>query len=536
MSMMQGSEVGEVTGSEVRSRAQSPKNWLILGIVLALIALICIGQSGMKLFWYDELITLRIAKLASLKDILQFYESGKDTTSFLPAMLVHLCLALGGPAELVTRLPFTLAYLGTCFCVWLFAIRRYSPAYAIAGTLLFVQGWSLFFASEVRAYAFLMLGAAIALVCWQRAGEAKARIGLCAAGVWAGLSLSILFHFFAIFMLVPFAFAEWFYSRFTGQRRLSMWAAILLFPASLVVMLPNMLRAHSTYAHSFWSKPSIGLMTDNYGVFISPIGRNMAGIAITLAVYCWYRRQRGAGAAPAVQADPGYSWPEWVLLIGFATVPFIAFFGSLPLGIYRTQYLLYFQVGSTLLVLGGLAEALRRDSRPGVALAIVFALMLGMHERDRFKEVVALATGRPSLRMGSEFDEDWVQYLEKSKLPIVVEGADTLLLTDYYAPALRPRLVLLTSHERAEKYPSSMTNELNMEVFGQALKLPVANYDQFTSMHKDFLLLVSPEQFEFTWLYRSLVAESLKKGDVQITILWGDKPTQQDQVYLVHFT
>ena len=319
--------------------SSAPRRWnpldrLALIGTIFLVGVVCLGQSSMKLFWYDELITLHTSNLPSASAIFHFFQSGKDTTSFLPAMLVHVFQKLPGRPELTTRLPFTLAYLVTCLCVWLLTFRRYGAGFATAGVLLFVQGWTLYFASEIRAYAFLLMGVAIALVCWQGSLRSPRRQAVWSLGVFLGLSIAVLFHFFAIFLVPPLLAAEWFHSRYARKVRWDMLAAILLSPATIIVMLPNMLAAHRVYGRTFWSKPTLGLLTGNYQAFFEPVARNTPELLVMLAVLLWAgRRAFGLRSSRADAPEGGYLRSEWVLLICTGLVPVLAFAGGQALGV-----------------------------------------------------------------------------------------------------------------------------------------------------------------------------------------------------------
>ena len=218
---------------EVREQARFEKTrrrtleTALLALLLAVVATVVAGQSLSKPFWYDELITIRIAGLPTLGDIFRFHESGMETTSFLPGMLIHIAQHLPGLPELKLRLPFMAAYLVACWCMGLFVRRRYSIGYAAAALVFLPQGASLFYASETRAYAFVLMGTAIALAAWQ-AADREGRSGIATFGVFVGLATAILFHFFAIFLVVPFAFAEWMHQRITRRVR---WGHVAGHPA-----------------------------------------------------------------------------------------------------------------------------------------------------------------------------------------------------------------------------------------------------------------------------------------------------------------
>ena len=271
---------------------------------------------------------------------------------------------------------------------------------------------------------------------------------------------------------------------------------------------------------------------------MEPATRDLTEIALLIAVILWARRRQPAASVyPSAAKSVGFSRAEWVLLLGFSTLPFFAYAGAEFLGVYRTQYLLYFQTGMLALLVGGLAEVLERRKDAGWALAFIMLLLLVMHNRDRLQQGVRELAGKPvTSLLPSEFDNGWAEYLSHASLPVVAEGADTLLIALQYAPSdVQQRMSLLTSHARAEQQPKSLTNEQNMEVFGRMLRLPVQDYDQYIAQHQDFLLLVNPEQIEFSWLFTSLVQESVTKRDVQLTLVWGAEPMQHDQIFLVHF-
>ena len=516
-----GREAGTVSTGVSASKIRKRLELFALILTLVLLTVVCLGQNAMKLFWYDELVTLRIAGLHTIGDILRFYQAGKDTTSYLPAMLVHAFQAIPVRPEVTTRIPFTFAYLVTCLCLWLFMHRRYPVGYAMGAVFLFAQGWSLYFASEIRAYAFVMMGASIAMGCWSAAGDRGRWRSLATFGVFAGLAIAILFHFFAVFLLVPFLVAELYYRQTTGFTRWGMWAGILLYPAAIAVMLPNMLAARTIYGKNFWSKPTIGLLTDNYVIFTVPLARDLAEMAVFVLVVQWYLRRAEPVASDDRSRGTGFSRAEWVLLLGICLIPFVAFAGAKVLGVYRTQYLLYFQVGTMLLIVGALAEVLHRRTDAGWGFAVLMLLMFLVHERDRFTQGLRAIAGKSVSQLPSEYEVDWVKYLQGTHLPIVAEGSNTLMIVQQYAPEIKDRVIILTSHERATAYPTSLTNELNMEIFRQDLNLPVEDYDKFVAGHHDFLLLANPEQFPFTWMFHSLVDESQKQRDVSVRLLRG---------------
>ncbi len=515
---------------------ESAIDTLVLGATLFFVAWATLGQSAQKLFWYDELITLRLADLPTLAQIFRFYESGRDTTSFLPTMLVHLAQKLPGREEVVTRLPFMLAYLIACACVWLVLRRRYSAGYASGTVFLLAQGGTFLFASEIRAYAFVIMGLAIALASWESANQTDSSDRLAAFGVFLGLGCAVLFHVFAIFLFVPFAFAEWFHRQRTRRTRWGMWFALLLFPAMVAVVLPTTVRARAIYGNTFWAKPTVGDLMGTYTLFLVPIGRDFAEIAVLGGITLWLLYgKRGSKFQRDTREDVGFTWPEWGLLLGIVLIPFIAFLGAKVLGVFRPQYVLYFEVGATVFLVGSFAEGMLRNVRAGWAFAGLMFMLFLVHSRDFLREAVHELNGRPVMYLPSDYDPLWGEFIRTTPLPVVADGPLVMLPLEQYAPAdLKRRLVLLTSRAHSLQQPKSVTTELNMEVFGRELRLPLEDYDQFTTAHREFLLIVTPTREEYSWLFSNLLKQAESNPNVSLKLIWSNPLQPTSDIYEVH--
>lgn len=517
-----------------------PADWLALMATLVVIAVVCVAQSTVKPFWYDELVTIHIASLPTLGAIFHFYETGQDTTSFLPAMLVHIVQQLPGRPEIILRLPSNLAYLVTCFCLWIFLRRRYTAGFASSAVFLLPQGLTLFFASEARAYAFVMMGTAIAMVCWQSANREDRWGGLYSFGVFFGLAFAILFHFFAVFLFVPFAIAELYYERLRDHTRWSMWAALVLYPAAILVMAPTILIARKTYGNTFWSKPALGLLTECYSLFMQPLDRSIAEILLLIAILLWFHtRATRLKENVDLHAAQGFDRSEWLLLLGITMLPVFAFAGSKFLGVFRSQYVLFFQLGMLLLVFGALAEVLGRRVGDGRALAALMLVLLGMHVRPFLRQEFNQLTGRPVEMSAADYQESVFQFIRAIPLPVVVDAPLAMLPIYHYSPPdMQQRLFLLTDHQHSLEQPKAVTTELNMEIFGPRFHIPVRDYDQFVGGHRDFLLIVAPHWIDYAWLLQHLLRESETQQDVQLQLLYATVPMDDEsqEVYRVHFT
>ena len=229
---------------------------------------------------------------------------------------------------------------------------------------------------------------------------------------------------------------------------------------------------------------------------------------------------------------------EWALLVGVTLIPVIAYVGArLVLGVYQPRYVLYFQTGAALLLVGIIAEALKRRRKAGWAFAGAMFLLLVVHGRGMVRDGQQVLAGTPVGSFATEYRDAWYDVLRDSQLPVVADGSLTYLPVRYYAPpALRDRMLLLTSYSRAVQQPKSVTTDLNMEVFGARLGYPLEDYDHFVARQHDFFLVSGTDWAEFSWLTPYLIQQSALHHTVQLTLLWNDPlvKTNGVSVYRVH--
>src|SRR5208282_3119940 len=207
---------------------------LVASSLLAGFLLIAIGVAAHKLFWYDELITIFTATLPTTGDLLRFYSNGLDTTSPVASLFARAGLLLPLPPELAARVPFMLAFLCIGLGLYGFIRRRYSAGYALAALAFpLVLPTLCYYMTEARAYALMLGCVSLAMYFWQSAADGKAR-PWSILGLWLALTLAIAAHFFAVFLFVPFAAAQFAQDRARKRPDWPVWLALLLFPSGFL--------------------------------------------------------------------------------------------------------------------------------------------------------------------------------------------------------------------------------------------------------------------------------------------------------------
>jgi hypothetical protein len=502
----------------------------IEALALLLIFIIALGQSADKLLWFDELITLNTASLPHWSDVWNFYNNGLDTTGPLPSMIARVGLLLPVSPELASRLPFTLAYLVMCFCMYRFVHRRYPVGYALAASIYSLNYAFFDYATEARAYALVLAGAGIAMLSWQSAVSERPR-QWSVFGIWLGLAFAIDAHAFAIFLLGPFAVAQLAQDLMRKKADLPVWAALMLSPAGLLPVLHGELLAKKIYGTNFWSQPDFESLFKSYSGFVLG-GRSSLKVLILCvagaALLRWWSRSQ--------LKMRGFSIPEWTLVVMLVLLPVFALLASYPLHVYVARYAIGCNIGMVVLFIAIIAEVARRSSQAG---AVLFFLLLLAATHDRF---VTFAQGLHALVYPGDVHEqlqvrynnlEWVKLLEQSSLPIVTDNISLDSQFDFYAkPELRQRLYAVTDISDLNRYPRSTTFQLNLVCFGGKILRETQDIANFLPEHPRFLQMAEPQ--EIGWLLPYVAAQAAA-GKASSVCLGPENCTGRMGIYDVHF-
>lgn len=499
---------------------------LAAAVLLAGFLLIAIGFAAHKLFWYDELITVFTASLPTVGDLLRFYSTGLDTTSPIASLVARAGMHLPLPPELAVRLPFMLAFLCICLGLYGFVRRRYSAGYALAALAFPLAIPTLaYFMSEARAYA-LMLGAiSLAMYLWQTAAEGKAR-PWSVLGLWLALAFAIAAHFFAVFLFVPFAAAQFAQDRARMRPDWPVWLALLLFPAGFLPFLQGTERASKYYLAAFHAKPNLSNMRIPYRDIYVTSAWLTVSVLLLLALWWLFHESKSPDASPRPEPpSTGFTRPEWVFAIVLTLLPVYVVIFSMKLGVFRQQYTMSFYIGFILLVVGGLAEILRRRAAAGaLALLVVLVPVAATNAKSALGGLKALThlSRIHSADAAQAMDLQWLQTADATSLPMALDFNSYISLDYYGTPELRQRIYALT--DEAEygypKYHLAVSDQQNFKLFSRMLPVHYTEIDDFLAQHPHFLVRTSFDEHE--WLPDYLLRRQKTKGDLTITILSND--------------
>ena len=421
-------------------------------------------------FWFDELFTLHLAKLASAREIIAF----NDASPPLYPIIVHWLLPIVGSEALAVRLPATLGYCAMLLCLWAFCRGRLPAVFAFAVPLLsFERG--LFFATDGRPYGLVLGCAAGALLCWQMAAEGQRRV-VTIPLLAVCLALMVALHYYAIFFLVPLVLAE--AMRWRTARRLDFGIPAAMVPALLVLGVHYALFvANQDYGANFWAQPSLAAIASFYERFLLPplVLAALAFLIVALLAGFSARRENAQKTHLALH--------EWTAIAGLVLLPPVVIVVSMfTTNAFFERYLLWTVIGFSVLGAAALSMAVRGRPAVGVALiAIALAAMARLEIGPLFgPSILPTAEGmRQELNMlatdGSE--------------PIVVANAHAFMELSYYLGSpLRERLVFPLSRELDLKYRGFDTDALTLGPLSRRTPIRVEAYEEILAENKKFLL------------------------------------------------
>ena len=112
---------------------------------------------GYRSLWLDEVITAQVVRIPDLSSALN-YVAQMDGNGTPLHYLITWFLRPIGVDEFAIRVPYAIAGLLAVIAMYALAARLYGRAIGlVAGTLLAILPYAIFYSQESRSYAFLML-------------------------------------------------------------------------------------------------------------------------------------------------------------------------------------------------------------------------------------------------------------------------------------------------------------------------------------------------------------------------------------------
>jgi uncharacterized membrane protein len=448
--------------------------------------------------WMDELFTYYTATQPTVGDLFNSIMEGCDGQPPLYTLLARLFLQLFGNVSLALRLPALLGIGVMCVALFGFCRRRLHGTEAMLAVLIACHA-SFYFVTEGRCYGAVLGCTALALLFWQRAVEGRSR-GKALAGLSLSLAGSIAFHYYSVFLLIPFGIGEcvrWARSR---KADLPVWIAIGISPLILLPHLPLIRAARPLLAHN-WAKASPKQAVLSYLEYLGPLTPCCIAVLVVYASWVIIRRRRPDG-----KTYPGLAPHEWMTCSLLALLPALIVTTALATTrVFTSRYGLPAVVGVSIVVGVSLSQLAR--GRRFVTDAATLILAIGLALR-----VAASISGPVSLRE-SQAALDVLRIAQADPRPVLVADDHVFMELWFYRPELRNRIVHTVAPELARQYAGCDTTPIILTALRRRVPMRLIDYSDFIESNPAFLVASDGHDWLLAPLAKSgYCAETLAPG------------------------
>jgi len=451
---------------------------------ILLLAVICSTLHALaRPLWNDEIITVIVAGQPTARGVWDSLVDAADTNPpgfYFAARIAHWFVA---DDHLAHRLPSIVGLVVTMIAVYLFLSRRMTRAAALVGAAFLLVTPLGEYATEARPYALMIGCLAVAMLCWQRADDAK----WYAVPLAVALAGSVSLHYYAVFAWPAFVIAEG-VAVIRRRFRLHVWLAIVAGVTPLIVFAPLLRILRDFYGQNYWARTSLaqGLVVHDWlflgkGHWGSAL---MLGLSLALLYWMFSRTPFFTAADESTPQPPAAPPEEYVLVLMMLWMPAIAVVLALASGAGLTErHFLPAVLGGALAV--GLIAA-----RLGAAVRIVMlALFMASYLYSAHHDIGSALKGTLLSQRRAKIEEVDRIVNAAGAAPLAMSSALEYLEAEYFATASsRSRLHWLADPKAAVEFSGSASPDLALIKLQHWFPLHVEEFQKFANAHREFVL------------------------------------------------
>jgi hypothetical protein len=443
-------------------------------VLLALTAFYFIGailHARSKPFWYDEIITVAIARTP---DLATTWRAAMEIDAMPPLShaMVHLATRLFGFSEVSVRVPAMVGFWVFCLSLFWFTRRRIGILYALSAMLLPVITGAYLYSAEARAYGPELAFIGLALVAWQNATENRRR-SLAIPGLALSLAAALLCHYYAALLYLPLGGGECLRAYRTRRIDWAIWAAFAAGMLPVVWRMATIVSVVKGFTHT-WSPASPEQIFEYWETGLQQSGTFVALFLGTLALAILANRNAPAESESAGAKVPDHEWLAGVLFLAIPTAAIVG--GMLVTHMFTFRYALIGLTGFCLLVPMLAAHLLGGRALWGL---VMFAVSMG--------GLGFAAIDNPPWQ--NPFDAEPMLQEALQKGPVAIPDGQLFLRMWHYAPPdLKAHLLFLANDEAAVKYMGFETIDQGIRVMMPWSSVPLVEYTTFATPGREFLV------------------------------------------------
>lgn len=440
-------------------------------------------------FWYDELFTVYLTRIADWGRLWEALRQGVDLQPPLLFAVTRAFSRFFGANEFGIRAQAIASFGVLAMCIFSIARRKVGAWYAALAVCITLVSAAYQFSSQARPYAMLLAFAGLSLFFWIRYHEHGRRTGDL-AGITVAIALAVSSHYYGIFVAFPLLMGEAY--EFYRSRKLDFRVMISIFLGlcPLPFFLPLIKGGVAAQGHKPWNPITETTIRDIYDLLLSPMAVPVACTVVILALI-YHRLDK-----ESVRQHAGPPTKEIFATAAYVIIPvpaiIVARFGS---NMIHWRYLIPVVLGMALISVTFLYW-IANGKRTAAVIASICCLtwFIYMHGRD-YRRLVSHA--RPS---------QFTLPVPDGDLPIFVNSAlDYFPAVHYSEHRLRDRLAYVVDPQAAARLAA--TDSVDKNIAAAALFFPfhVVSLDRLRSEYKEFL--VYDGGMQLGWLLEELVDE-----------------------------
>ncbi len=269
-----------------------------------------------RVFWFDELFTLHIARLPGIATIWTALGNGVDALPPTYYMLVRAFDSLLGPAEIAARLPSAIAMVVGLLAIFDCTRRLTDGLHGLIAFGVATCSFLPYYGYEARSYAIYFMLAAIAFWIW-----VDDRLSARTQAVLFGgcFFIGVCFHYYFVMCLAPYFLWELLRWK-PGQRpSAKLIGGIVGCIVPVLLLSPLILSFSRKFAGGYWNRPSFLELRAIYSQLFPD------GLFLLALIAVWIVLVRSSSAAkedietaPAMQSAEAIGWL-------FLVIPLAAF-------------------------------------------------------------------------------------------------------------------------------------------------------------------------------------------------------------------
>ncbi|MGA8596798.1 MAG: glycosyltransferase family 39 protein, partial [Bryobacteraceae bacterium] len=195
-------------------------------LVLIVVGLNLASRAAEKPFWFDEILTLRVARQPIGRPMWRAMTAGFEFNPPAIYVATQISEKLFGRGSVTSRLPAILAGIAVFFCAYCIAARTGGAVTGFWAMLFLAASGLMSYFYEARGYALVLAGTMLSWLSWQHLPKARHR-PIALAGIVVGLLVALASHMWAF--VIPGCFVAGEITRWirTGSRDPRSLAAIM---------------------------------------------------------------------------------------------------------------------------------------------------------------------------------------------------------------------------------------------------------------------------------------------------------------------